>query len=100
MQVESDSATINRLFNWGADESLILHKVAKGAGLASHGGKEDVPALYMGEVESLCDYWVPLEDWKGEIVYIKARGVDYKARLPGCEDPVRWYSQFPQLVVA
>jgi hypothetical protein len=47
--------------------------------------------------EHSCAYWVPLEDWRGETVYIKARGVDYIARLPGCESPMGWYSRFPQL---
>jgi hypothetical protein len=39
-------------------------------------------------------------DWKGETVYIEARGVDYIARLPGTEDPVKWYDRFPSLVAA
>jgi hypothetical protein len=54
----------------------------------------------MGQIESSCAYWVLLEDWRGETVYIEARGVDYIARLPGCENPVRWYDQFPQLAAA
>jgi hypothetical protein len=53
---------INGLFHWDADDSLILHKVAKAVGLASHGRKKDVYILYMGEVKSSCAYWVPLED--------------------------------------
>ncbi len=53
-----------------------------------------------GAVESSCAYWVPLEDWKRETVYMEARGVDYIARLPGCEDPVRWYGRFPRLAAA
>jgi hypothetical protein len=51
--------------------------------------------LYKGEVESSCAYWVPLEDWRGKTAYLKARGVDYIARLPGCENPVGWYGQLP-----
>jgi hypothetical protein len=54
----------------------------------------------MGQVESSCAYWVPLEDWKGETVYIKVRGVNFIARLRGCESPLGWYDQFPQLVAA
>jgi hypothetical protein len=56
--------------------------------------------FYMGRVESTCAYWVPLVDWTGETVYIEARGVDYIARLPGTEDPVKWYDRFPSLVAA
>jgi hypothetical protein len=56
--------------------------------------------LYIWVVESSCAYWIPLEDWRGETMYIEAMGVDYIARLPGCADPVRWYSQFPQLSAA
>jgi hypothetical protein len=51
-------------------------------------------------VESTCAYWVPLKDLKGEAVYLEARGVDYIARLPGIEDPVRWYDRFPSLAAA
>ncbi len=56
--------------------------------------------LYMGSVESTCAYWIPLMDWKGEAVYLEARGVDYIAQLPGNEDPVRWYDRFPSLAAA
>ncbi len=54
----------------------------------------------MGSVESTCTYWVSLMDWKGEAVYLEARGVDYIAQLPGNEDPVRWYDRFPGLAAA
>jgi hypothetical protein len=54
----------------------------------------------LGEVESTCAYWVPLVDWKGETVYLEARGVDYIAWLPGVEDPVQWYDRFPSLATA
>jgi hypothetical protein len=54
----------------------------------------------MGTVESTCAYWVPLVDWKGVTVYIEAREVYYIARLPGTEDPVRWYDRFPSLTAA
>ncbi len=39
-------------------------------------------------------------DWKGEVQYLWARGVDYIARLPGKEDPRRWYARFPGLAMA
>jgi hypothetical protein len=41
-----------------------------------------------------------LEDWRGKTVYIEARGIDYIARLQGCENPVRWHDQFPKLAAA
>ncbi len=49
-------------------------------------------------MESTCAYWVPLMDWKGEVKYLAARGVDYIAQLPGNEDPRKWYDRFPSLV--
>jgi hypothetical protein len=55
------------------EDSLILHNVAKAAGLESHGAADVVDNPYMGQVESSCAYWVPLEDWKGETIYIEAR---------------------------
>ncbi len=91
---------IDGLFYWRAEDSLILHEVAKAAGLEGHGMGHRVDTLYMGEVESTCAYWVPLVDWRGETVYLEARGVDYIARLPGAEDPVRWYDKFPDLAAA
>ncbi len=91
---------INWLFYLNTDDSLILHEVARAADLPNHGQRDDVYTLYMGLVESSCAYWVPLKDWKGEPVYIEAREVDYIARLPGAEDPVRWYDQFPSLAAA
>jgi hypothetical protein len=74
---------------WAVPMGLILHEVAKIAGLEGHGSRRKVGTLYMGNVESTCAYWVPLMDWKGEAVYLEARGVDYIAQLPGNEDPVR-----------
>jgi hypothetical protein len=68
--------------------------------LVGHREKDFVDTFSSRLVESSCAYWVLLEDWKGETVYIKARGVDYIARLPGCESPVGCYSQFPQLAAA
>jgi hypothetical protein len=54
----------------------------------------------MKDMESTCTYCVPLIDWKGEVRYLWARGVDYIAQLPGKEDPRRWYVQFPDLAMA
>jgi len=39
-------------------------------------------------------------DWKGEVQYLWARGVDYIARLAGKEDPRKWYAQFSELAMA
>jgi hypothetical protein len=40
-------------------------------------------------------------DWKGGVQYLWVRGVeDYIARLPGKEDPRRWYAQFPGMAMA
>jgi hypothetical protein len=80
---------INGLFYWVLEDSLILHKVARAAGLESHGSPDTVETPYRGQIEYSCNYWVPLEDWKGETVYIEARGVNYIAKLPGWESPVR-----------
>ncbi len=91
---------INGLFHWASGDSLILHEVAKTVGLEGHGSRRKVGTFYMGSVESTCAYWVPLMDWKGEAVYLEARGVDYIAQLPGNEDPVRWYDSFPSLATA
>jgi hypothetical protein len=59
-----------------------------------------VDAIIHGEVKSTCTYWVPLKDWNGETVYLKARGVNYIATLPGKENPPGIYEQFPQLISA
>jgi hypothetical protein len=91
---------INGLFHWASGDSLILHEVAKIAGLEGHGSRRKVGTLYMGSVESTCAYWIPIMDWKGEAVYLEARGVDYIAQLPGNEDPVRWYDRIPSLSAA
>ncbi len=91
---------INGLFHWASRDSLILHEVARIAGLEGHGSRQKVGTLYMGNVESTCAYWVPLMDWKGEAVYLEARGVDNIAQLPGNEDPVRCYDRFPNLAAA
>jgi hypothetical protein len=51
--------------------------VAKAANLENFGPRCEVDTLYMGEVESTCAYLVPLVDWRGETVYLEARGMDY-----------------------
>ena len=78
---------INGLFCWTAKDSLILHEVAKAAGLEGRGYGKRVDALYVRDMESTCAYCVPLVDWKGEVQYLWARGVDYIACLSGKEDP-------------
>ncbi len=91
---------INGLFYWISEDSLILHEVAKAAGLEGRGYKKKVDSLYMKDMESTCANCVPLMDWKGGVQYLWARGVDYIAQLPGKEDPRRWYAQFPGLAMA
>jgi hypothetical protein len=54
----------------------------------------------MKGMESTCAYCVPIADWKGEVKYLWARGVDNIAQLPGKEDPTRWYDRFPGLAAA
>jgi hypothetical protein len=54
----------------------------------------------MKDMESTCAYCVPQTDWKGEVKYLWAGGVDYIAQLPGKEDPRRWYDRFPGLAEA
>jgi hypothetical protein len=91
---------INGLFHWISEDSLILHEVARAAGLEGRGSAWRVNSLRMKDMESTCAYCVPLTDWKGEVKYLWARGVDYIAQLPGSEDPRRWYDRFPGLVEA
>ncbi len=91
---------INGLFHWISDDSLILHEVARAAGLEGRGPVRRVNPLCMKDVESTCAYWVPLVDWKGEVKYLAARGVDNIAQLPGNEDPRKWYDRFPSLAEA
>jgi hypothetical protein len=98
--VKEPGLRINGLFHWASGDSLILHEVAKTVGLEGHASRRKVGTLYMGSVESTCAYWVLLMDWKGEAMYLEARGVDYIVRLPGNKDPVRWYERFPSLVAA
>jgi hypothetical protein len=56
---------INGLFHWISEDSLVLHEVAKIAGLEGHGLRRKVGTLCMGSVESTCAYWVP-HTWKPE----------------------------------
>jgi hypothetical protein len=91
---------INGLFHWISEDSLILHEVARAAGLEGRGPARRVNSLCMKDVESTCAYWVPLVDWKGETKYLGAQGVDYIAQLPGIEDPRKWYDRFPSLAEA
>ncbi|MFN9906171.1 MAG: hypothetical protein ACK56F_08620, partial [bacterium] len=57
-------------------------------------------SLYVRDMESTCAYCVPLVDWRGEVQYLWARGVDYIARLSGKEDPRKWYAQYPGMAMA
>jgi hypothetical protein len=59
-----------------------------------------VNTIIHGEVTSTCAYWVPLEDWRGETAYLKARGVDYIAVLLGKRYDQEDLKFFPQLVTA
>jgi hypothetical protein len=86
---------INGLFHWISEDSLILHEVARAAGLEGHGSARRVNSLCMKNMESTCAYCVPLMDWKGEVKYLVARGADYIAQIPGNEDPRKWYDRSP-----
>jgi hypothetical protein len=88
------------LFHWDLDDSLILHEVARAAGLEGCRCAKEVNSPQMKGMESTCAYCVPIADWKGEVKYLWARGVDYIAQLPGKEDPTKWYDRFPGLVAA
>jgi hypothetical protein len=91
---------INGLFHWISEDSLILHEVARAAGLEGRRSARRVNSLCMKNMETTCAYCVPLTDWKGEVKYLWARGVDYIAQLPGNEDPRKWYDRFPGLAEA
>jgi hypothetical protein len=58
---------INGLFHWISEDSLILHEVARAAGLEGRGYKKKVNSPCMKDMESTCTYCVPLTDWKGEV---------------------------------
>jgi hypothetical protein len=81
---EGGPVRLNALFHWKRQTSLITHREAELAGLKGEEKKKvRVNTIIHGEVTSTCAYWVPLEDWRGETAYLKARGVDYIAMLPG-----------------
>ncbi len=63
---------INGLFHWISEDSLILHEVARAAGLEGRGYKKKVSSPCMKDMESTCTYCVPLIDWKGEVKYLRA----------------------------
>ncbi len=86
---------LNALFHWKRQTSLVTHLAAK-----LTGKKIRVNTIINGEVTSTCAYWVPLEDGRGETTYLKARGVDYIAVLPGKKHDQEDLKCFPQLVAA
>jgi hypothetical protein len=91
---------LNGLFHWKKHRSLILHEVAKAAGLESCGKKHHGElGVSRGDSLFLC-LLGPLEDWRGETIYLKVQGVNYIATLPRNQHPVGWYGQFPQLATA
>jgi hypothetical protein len=68
------------MFHWKKRKSLILHEVAKTAGLESCGRKSIVDTIYMGEVESSCAYWFPLRTRRGRDRLSQGeRSIDYIA---------------------
>jgi hypothetical protein len=75
---------INGLFHWISED--------RAAGLEGRGSKKKVDSPCMMDMESTCAYCVPLIDWKGDVKFLWARGVDYIAQLPGKEDPRKWSS--------
>ena len=92
---------LNALFHWKRQTSLITHRAAELAGLRGEERKKvKVDTIVHGEVTSACAYWVPLEDWRGETAYLKARGVEYIAALPGKKYDQEDLRSFPQLVAA
>jgi hypothetical protein len=92
---------LNALFHWKRQTSLITHRAAELAGLRGEERKKvRVNTIVHGEVTSTCAYWVPLEDWRGETAYLKARGVEYIAALPGKKYDQEDLRSFPQLVAA
>ncbi len=98
---EGGPVRLNALFHWKRQTSLITHRAAELAGLKGEEKKKvRVNTIIHGEVTSACAYWVPLEDWRGETAYLKARGVDYIAVLPGKKYDQEDLKCFPQLVAA
>jgi hypothetical protein len=98
---EGGPVRMNALFHWKRQTSLITHRAAKLAGLkGEEKRKVRVNTIIHGEVTSTCAYWVPLEDWRGETTYLKARGVDYIAMLPGKKHDQEELKCFLQLLAA
>jgi hypothetical protein len=73
------ATNMNGLIYWVLEDILILHAVAKVAGLESHGAADVIDTPYVGQVESSCAYWVPLEDRRGAMLTATL------ASLPGSE---------------
>jgi hypothetical protein len=98
---EGGPVKLNALFHWKRQMSLVTHLAARFAGLKGEEAKKiKVNTIIHGEVTSTCASWVPLEDWRGEKTYLKARGVDYIAVLPGKKHDQEDLKCFPQLVAA
>jgi hypothetical protein len=98
---EGGPVRLNALFHWKRQTSLITHRAAELAGLKGEEKKKvRVNTIIHGEVTSTCAYWVPLEDWRGETAYLKARGMDYIAVLPGKKYDQEDLKCFPQLEAA
>jgi hypothetical protein len=98
---EGGPVKLNAVFHWKRQTSLITHRAAELAGLKGEEKKKvRVNTVVHGEVTSTCAYWVPLGDWRGETAYLKARGVDYIAVLPGKKYDQEDLKCFPQLAAA
>jgi hypothetical protein len=66
------------MFYGRAPHTLILHTAAARAALAPVGQEKWVMSPDSGEMEeSSCGYSVPLMDCRGNVHFLKARGVDY-----------------------
>jgi hypothetical protein len=92
---------LNALFHWKKRMSLVTHMTARMAGLECCEKRNvKVDAIIHGEINSPCAYWVPLENWRGETIYLKPHRVEYIAMLFGRECPPEDLKQFPQLAVA
>ncbi len=77
------------MFPWKMRKSLAVHNVANAAGLECRRKKKImVDTAFYRELNSSCPYWVPVEDWKGETVYLKAHIMDYIVRLLANESPL------------
>ena len=89
---------INGLFAWKKPATLILNAVASEHQLEiCEDVERRVDTLYSGKTISKVTYWVPLEKWDGETIYVKAYGVEYIGHLPGHEFSGRALSEYPEL---